>query len=129
MNLKEPGWTIREGQAVWRLPNSSTELAGEVLLATRPDGRAMVQFSKSPFPLVVAQIRSERWDIEFPPQNRRYGGRGNPPKRLIWLHLPQVFSGKRAPKNWTWRQDSSGWRLENPANGELIEGYFADPKR
>ena len=47
-NLQEPGWTVREGQAVWHLPQSTVELAGEVLVATRADGRAFVQFTKHP---------------------------------------------------------------------------------
>ncbi|MDB6056500.1 MAG: hypothetical protein JWO95_344, partial [Verrucomicrobiales bacterium] len=54
-NLKEPGWTVREGQAVWKRKASEPEIAGEILLATRSDGRAFVQFSKNPFPLVIAQ--------------------------------------------------------------------------
>ena len=129
VDLSEPGWTVMEGQAVWHLPKGNTELAGEVLLATRRDGRAIVQFSKSPFPLVIAQRVADRWDVAFPPQNRRYAGKGRPPKRLIWLHLPAVLSGELPPRNWVWRHDSSGWRLENPASGEAIEGYLAPSQK
>ncbi len=124
-NLKEPGWTVHQGQAVWHIPRAGgREIAGEVLVATRLDGRAFVQFTKSPFPLVIAQASSEAWAVEFPPQNKHYSGRGAPPKRIIWLYLPRVLEGKAPPKGWTWKEDSSGWRLANPGNGEFIEGYF-----
>lgn len=123
-NLQEAGWTLREGQAVWQSPGRKSEIAGELLVATKADGRALVQFTKSPFPLVIAQATPERWEVEFPPQHKRYAHRGNPPKRLIWLYLPRVLSGQPPPKNWTWREADSGWRLENHGNGEALEGYF-----
>jgi len=124
-NLSEPGWTVRQGQAVWRLPHGEREIAGEVLVATRSDGSGFVQFSKNPFPLVIAQVRSGRWEIEFPPQGKRYSAPGKPPLRLIWLHLPLILSGKPPPKNWLWHSDDNGWSLENGANGESLTGYFA----
>lgn len=126
VNLKEPGWTVRQGQAVWHLAKAQggREFAGEVLVATRPDGRAFVQFSKSPFPLVIGQENPRQWQIEFPPQNKHYAGRGKPPKRIIWLYLPEVLAGKSPPEDWTWHEDSSGWKLEDHRNGESIEGFF-----
>ena len=33
VNLQEPGWTVRQGQAVWKLP-SGHDIAGDVLVAT-----------------------------------------------------------------------------------------------
>ena len=124
VNLKEPGWTVHEGQAVWRLEHGTREIAGEVLVATQADGRALVQFTKAPFPLVIGQETPNRWQVEFPPQNRHYSGRGKPPKRLIWLYLPRVLAGQQPPANWRWHEDNSGWRLENRASGEALEGYF-----
>jgi hypothetical protein len=123
-NLAEPGWTVHHGQAVWHLPFSRGELAGDLILATRADGRSFVQFSKTPFPLVTGQLFADSWEIEFPPKNKRYAGRGTPPGQLIWLHLPQVFAGRPPPGHWSWHQDASGWRLTNSTNGESLEGFF-----
>ena len=123
-NLQEPGWQVRQGQAVWRLPRGGRDVAGEVLAATKDDEAAFVQFSKAPFSLVIAQSTTDRWRVEFPPQNRHYAGRGKPPKRLIWLYLPGVLSGKPPPKPWLWHQDANGWQLENTATGESLEGFF-----
>jgi hypothetical protein len=122
-DLSEPGWVVREGQAVWRLPKAKAEIAGEVLIATREDGRAFVQFTKSPFPMVVAQATARSWKIEFPPQRLRYSGRGVPPRRLIWLHVPRLLSGKAPPRGWTWRKKGTDWCLENPTTQESLEGY------
>ncbi len=123
-NLTEPGWTVHQGQAVWHIPQGKREIAGEVLVASRPDGQAFVQFSKSPFTIATVQSAPEGWSIEFPPQHRHYSGRGAPPKRIIWLYLPRALQGQPLPKDWAWSQDSSGWRLENHSNGEILEGYF-----
>jgi hypothetical protein len=100
-------------------------MAGDVLVATRAeDSRAFVQFSKTPFPFLVGQIADDQWEVEFPAQHQRYSGHGNPPTRLIWLYLPRVLRGEPPPKNWDWKQDASGWRLENTATQEAVEGVF-----
>jgi hypothetical protein len=124
VNLQEPGWAVHEGQAVWRLQHGTREIAGDLIVATGPDERSFVQFSKSPFPLVIAQRAEKKWAVEFPPQNKHYAGRGAPPLRLIWLYLPRVLTGQPPPKGWIWRSDKEHWHLENPATGESLEGYF-----
>jgi hypothetical protein len=123
-NLQEPGWSVREGQAVWRLAHGRSEIAGDVVVATSRGGRGFVQFTKPGFPLVIAQSTTNRWEVEFPAQNRRYAGRGAPPKRVIWLYLLRVLEGQKPPEHWVWREDSQGWRLENGETGESLEGYF-----
>src|SRR5262245_37114433 len=102
VNLSEPGWRVREGQAVWRAKRDAPEIAGEILVATRPDGRAFVQFTKTPFPFMIAQTTTNTWQAEMPTQNRLYSGRGKPPTRLIWLYLPRVLSGAAPPQGWHW---------------------------
>src|SRR6266700_1968009 len=75
-NFSQPGWTVRQGQAVWRIKKGAPEIAGEFLLATTTDGRAFAQFSKTPFPLITAQSTSDAWEIQQPAQNKRCSGRG-----------------------------------------------------
>ena len=125
VNLQEPGWTAKQGQAIWHLEHGTREVAGDLIVATGPNDQAFVQFSKTPFPLVIAQSDRTRWSVEFPPQNKRYSGRGKPPQRLIWLYLPQSISGKPPPANWTWQEAAGQWHLTNRANGESVEGYFS----
>jgi hypothetical protein len=127
-NLQEPGWTVREGQAVWR-KKGSPGVAGEVLVATRADGRSFVHFTKPPFPMVNAQATPNHWEVNFPAQNKRYSGPGIPPERVIWLHLPRVLLGSAPPKNWIWHQSETAWRLENRATGESVEGVFMQAGR
>lgn len=124
-NLKEPGWTVREGQAIWRRKSGGEGIAGDILVATRPDGQAFVQFSKTPFPLLVAQSTPKAWTFDIPPQNKHYSGHGHPPQRIIFLQLPQVLIGRSPPKHWTWRTlANGGWQLENGASGESLDVYF-----
>jgi hypothetical protein len=125
VNLKEPGWIVREGQAIWRRKDGEPGVAGEMLVATAPGGRAFVEFSKPPFPIVTAQTTSSQWEAQFPAQSRRYSGHGAPPKRLIWLYLPRVLLGEQPPANWSWHKDENGWRLENGTTGESVEGFFS----
>jgi hypothetical protein len=124
-NLKEPGWTVREGQAVWRRTRTAPEIAGDILVATRNDGRAFVQFSKASLPLMIAQSTPKTWEVEVPTENKRYSGRGKPPARLIFLYLSRMLTGQPPPKGWTWQKlENNGWHLENQKSGESLEGYF-----
>ncbi|HLH53853.1 MAG TPA: hypothetical protein VKY92_09590 [Verrucomicrobiae bacterium] len=125
VNLDEPGWTIRQGQAVWTLPGNGHSVAGEVVVAVGPEGKSFVQFSKSPFPLVIGQTTANQWQADFPPENRHYSGPGLPPRRLLWLYLARALEGKQLPKHWTWTNSSNNWSLENHSTGEKIEGFFA----
>ena len=126
VSLTEPGWIVHQGQAVWRLPGGKHDIAGDVLVAIGPERKSFVQFSKSPFPLVIGQTTSNRWQVEFPPQNKHYSGPGFPPKRLIWLYLPSALEGKTVPHGWAWTNSESNWRLENRATGERLDGFFAE---
>jgi hypothetical protein len=124
VNLSEPGWTIRQGQAVWQTGRKSPEIAGELLLATRADGSTFVQFTKTPFPVATAQSTAAGWKIEFPPQNRHFAAPGKPSARIVWFQLANSVEGKPAAKGWTWRDAGANWELKNSSSGESLEGYF-----
>ena len=126
VNLQEGGWKLREGQAVWKRNKDAPEIAGDVMLATRRDGSTFVQFTKTPFPMIIAQTTTNRWQIEIPMQNKRYSGPGSPPKRLIWAYLPGLLAGEPPPKGWSWNiLPDNGWRLENFRSGEMLQGYLS----
>lgn len=126
LNLNEPGWTIRQGQAVWHARPDAPEIAGDLLVAFNSDGRAFVQFTKSPLSIAVAQKTQNAWQVEFPMQNKRYAGHGRPPTRIVWLLLPGALEGKSLPHPWKWqRLPDDRWRLANPSSGETLEGYLA----
>ena len=124
-NLSEPGWTIREGQAVWRPKIGAPEIAGELLVATHRDGQTFLQFTKTPLPLVVARITTNHWQIEFVTDHRAFSGHGQPPSRFGWLHLAGCVAGAAPPAKWHWEQfPDNRWRLENPRSGETLEGFL-----
>ena len=125
VNLDQPGWTVHQGQAVWKLPSGKNDIAGDVLVANGPGGQGFVQFTKSPFPLVVGQTSGNRWQAEFPAQARRYAGIGSPPRRLMWLYLPAVLAGRPPPPGWSWKYSDGNWQLENHRTGETLQGFFA----
>jgi hypothetical protein len=126
INFLEPGWTVRQGQAIWRSHHAAPEIAGELLVATNFDGRTFVQFTKTPLPFAIAQAAPGSWQIESPVENKRYTGRGSPPPTIIWLQLPRCLSGVSPAKPWSWQTlDNGGWRLESRATGETLEGEFA----
>ncbi len=121
-----PGWTVRQGQAIWRAAKGATELAGDVLVATHEDGRSVVQFSKTPLPFVVAQSTTNAWQVNVIPQDKMYSGRGEPPARVIWLHLVSSLRGARPRKPLVFqRTGEQDWKLENRATGEMISGFLA----
>src|SRR5262245_9987514 len=70
VNLSEPGWTVRQGQAVWKSGREMPEIAGELLLATKPNENQFVQFTKAPFPLAISQQATNHWEVHFPTENK-----------------------------------------------------------
>ena len=126
MNLSEPGWTLRQGQAVWQPRREAPEIAGDLVLATRTNGDAFVQFSKTPLALAIARKSGQAWQAEFPAQNIRYSGRGKPPARIIWFPLARAVIGSPPAPPWSWqRTEDRNWRLENVKTGETLAGFFA----
>jgi hypothetical protein len=127
VDLAQPGWTTRQGQAVWRERTGEPEIAGELLVATRADGACLVEFTKTPLPMIVLQTTTNAWQFQYVPANRTYSGRGAPPTRVaVWLHLARCLAGSPPPKLWQWNvQTKNSWRLANPYSGEFLEGYLA----
>lgn len=122
-DLSAPGWKVRQGQAVWKTGES--ELAGEVIIATREDGGSSIQFIKTPLPLVSAQRRGTRWTARFYADNRTIAGRGTPPIQVLWLHLAQALDGRAPPKPLEFKGTGGGdWELRNVETGESISGFL-----
>jgi hypothetical protein len=124
-NLSEPGWTLHQGQALWRSKRDAPEIAGEIIFATQSGGRTMLQLTKSPLPFVSVQTRGEEWEIEFVPQQRRFSGKGTPTTRLLWIHLARALNGTKPPASLKFTQsEPHGFTLENPKTGESITGFL-----
>jgi len=123
-DLSQPGWNIRQGEAVWKPDRKSPEIAGEILLATRADGSSFVQFIKTPFPFAITQTTSNEWQAEFPPQNKRFTAPGKPPARIIWFQLVNALTDKPLARGWTWHDSGTNWLLKS-SSGESLEGYLA----
>lgn len=120
------GWTVRQGQAIWRPGLNYPELAGEIVLAQNPDGRRSLQFTKTLLPVVLAQTTKSKWLIQFPPQRLGFTGRGAPPQRFTWLQLAAALDGESLPKDCLFtRSPDGGWRLENRRTGEFVRGFLS----
>jgi hypothetical protein len=125
IDLSGAGWKVQQGQAVWKPQKNAPELAGDLLIATNHiNQRAVVQFTKTPLPLVVAQTTSNSWQIEIPAQKKFYSGYGRPPARLGWFFLPNALAGTVPPKPWSFTRDGEKWVLENSSTGQRIEGFL-----
>jgi hypothetical protein len=125
VNLSEPGWTLRQGQALWRSKQDAPEIAGEIIFARHPSGRTLLQLTKNPLPFVAAQTRGAEWQIEFVPQRRRFSGRGTPTTRLLWVHLARALNGVKPPAPLRFDQvEPHGFTLENLKTGERITGFL-----
>jgi hypothetical protein len=125
VNLSEPGWKVFQGQAVWQMKRDGSGISAEILLAVKADGQTLVQFTKTPFPFVVAQSTTNAWRMEFPAQNKSYSAPGKTPSRAIWFQLSRAVSDLTLPKGWRWTVSQRDWRLENISTGESLEGYFS----
>jgi hypothetical protein len=125
IDLSGPEWTRREGQAVWQAGPKTSGVAGDLLVATHPDGTSLIQFIKPPVPFAIAQRTTNSWQVQFFAQNKTYAGRGRPPSRILWLHLPDALAGHPTQGMRFVERDAPGrWSLENPATGESLTGFF-----
>ena len=125
-DFSEPGWHVQTGQTVWRSKKGSPEIAGEILVASRTEGRVFLQFTKTPLPFVIAQATADAWQIEFTVENKSYFGPGAPPSRLGWLQLARCLAALPPAVRWHWQNVPDGhWRLENTATGEMFEGFLS----
>lgn len=126
VDLKQPGWVVRETAAIWQPRSTTAALAGELLSARRSDGSTYVQFSKQGLPLLTARSTAHAWEISSPLRPRRYSGRlrrSMPPDRPPWFHCATVPPAPPTGSRWkVVHQPDGAWRLENPATGEFIEG-------
>jgi hypothetical protein len=126
IDLSQAGWQVRQGQAVWKPNKNAPELSGELVWASHPDGRFLLQFLKTPITLVEAEGSKDGWQISFPPQGRTLGGsRGHSPsQRLGWLYLAKALQAEALTGPWTFTSAADGWKLANAHTGEVIEGYL-----
>jgi hypothetical protein len=63
--------------------------------------------------------------VEFPPENKHYSGRGNGPKKIVWLQLLKVIEGRELGEYWQLVHPSSDFvALENEESGERLEVHF-----
>jgi len=86
----------------------------------------MIQFTKTPLPLVMAQTTGTNWLIRFPPRQMGFRGRRTPPARFAWLHLHSLLAGEKLSDRFQGELGPDGsWRLENTRSGETIKGYLA----
>jgi hypothetical protein len=123
-NFNEPGWTLRQGEAVWQRDEKQPGVAGELLVAMHLDGRSVIEFSKAPLPLVTARRTTNFWRIEFMGGRRARAGRGLPSPRFLWLHLPDAIAGRRSD-DWQFEARPEGrWQFLGVGTTERIEGIL-----
>ena len=123
-DFSAPGWSVQQGQAVWKPNARRPELAGELLVATNTSGSLFTQFTKDPFPLATAQTTAERWQISFAAGRHSWQGSGQPPNLFLWFQLPPALRGESLPRPWKFSRGPDSWRLEDPHSGEWLEGRF-----
>jgi hypothetical protein len=125
VDLTRPGWQVRRGQAVWLASSQGTELAGDLLFASHPDGQIILEFTKASWPLVVVRVTSNGWQFNSASTGQSRSGRGSPPSRSAWLVLPRCLAGAPAPTGWKFAHESQeGWRLEHRRTGEQVYGFL-----
>jgi len=126
VQLSDPDWLVRRGQVVWKPSSVSQDIAGELLVARHSiQNRSFIQFTKNPFPIVVGQIDSNGWEIQFVPENRTARAPGSPPARISWLALLQALEKKNLPPEYRFSSSPPNrWKLVNQRTGESLEGYL-----
>jgi hypothetical protein len=125
VNLQDPAWTVREAQVLWIREADAVPLAGELLVAIAAQERGYAQFTKNPFPLLVAQTDARGWELTVPPEKKRYSAKGRPPARVGLFQFAEVLRGRPPAASWDWRVPEAGaFILEHRVTGERVEGRW-----
>ena len=125
VDISQPGWFVRQGQAIWMPRRGAEGIGGELLVATHTNGSCFVQFYKPPFNLVTGWRSTTGWNIEFQQGHKQYGNNGTPPSRWIWFELARVVTGNNPDAGWKYALGADGhWTLFDLQNGELLEGFL-----
>jgi hypothetical protein len=123
VDLSQPGWQVKQGQALWKPPKAATELAGDLLIASNPNGSAMAQFSKT-FPIANVQLTPASWEASFGPEGKRYSARGKPPSRIVWFQLIRVLRDEGLPNGWMVKTNTPTHIQLESSGGESLEVFF-----
>ena len=51
--------------------------------------------------------------------------RGEPPDRILWLHLPDGLIGRHSSTNWFLARTGEGWHFESLTTEETLDGFLA----
>ncbi len=122
VDLREPGWVVRESQVVWRPRREAPELVGELMVAMNPDGRRFVQLSKQSLPLITAQESVLGWNLSSTLRRGRFGGPLPPTDRVPWFQFSAIPPTPPTSSRWKLERHTNGWwRLSNFKTGELVE--------
>ncbi len=126
VDLTAPGWTVRQGQAVWQPDGDKPDIAGDVVISTHPSGGSYVQFSKT-LPILSARIGPAGWEFETIPEKKRYSGSGTPPRRIVWLQLLRALEGQEISQRWKVANPSPQFiALEDEHSGERLAVQLQD---
>jgi hypothetical protein len=118
------GWNVVTGQAIWTPRAGAEAVAGDYLLATHPDGRLMIDFSKGSMSIAVVRCARKAWRLEVPIQGQAFGGRGLPPARSSWLVLARDLAVQPPPPDWHFQSQQPGvLSLRCTVTGESLELY------
>lgn len=126
VDLSDPAWVVRQGQAVWKFGADTPEVAGELLIALRTDGAEdYVHFSKTPLTLAVARRTEAGWEMSFPSFEREIRAPGEPSARFVWFALLDLARNLEPDERWrTTLDDDGNFLLINPRTGERLEGFW-----
>lgn len=123
VNLAEIGWQVHESLIVWKPKRTAPELFGELLVATHPDGRRLIQLSKQSLPLITAESATNGWMITSTLRRGQFGGSLPATDRVPWFLLESFPPHPPANSRWQLELKANGvWHMVNSRTGEYVEG-------
>lgn len=127
VDLDAAGWETRRGQAVWHPPGDRPSIVGELRYALRREGDVWIELAKPPFSIFAARAAGSRWEIKLFDRKRPYRGRGEPPRRFVWLHVPGWIEGGELPPGWRGEHLGDGVHRVERADGRESMRIVIEP--
>jgi len=120
VDLSAPGWTVWNGQALWKAEAERPAIAGEIVLARHDNGDVLINFAKPPVPIFTAQLSGVNWKIDFIYSQNTHSGTDGAPSRFVWFQIPSLLQSAVVPEGWQVQVAKPVWELLDPNSGEHI---------
>lgn len=123
IDLSEPDWQERTGQAIWKMPDAPL-LSVDIHFAQSESGTSWLQLSKGGLPMATVTLNKPHWKLDGSMFGRVAQGRGTPPRQAGPAQLALLLAGRPVHRDWKVEHKADHLLLAREKSGERWEVFL-----